>query len=290
MRVTNDDPITSIGDNQAFHGLEGTYVSSGWSVSVGESGSAIVLDVDAGEGYLQNTQLSTTAGEVEIPSGDSQFPRRDVVYITANETIDVLMGEPAEPPQDADGNKLGPESAPVPAPHDFADINGIPIAHVWVPQGAADTSDIDGSLHLNDVRLFVDIGGGGSSEQVDQRYLTIGPADLSEDTGGYAEAPLTVNEGDEIRVVEWGAQEVNGGTKDNPPAGVEVGLYDPGGIPVQTEETALTQDFSNGIVNVQASDTGANHYSFRLTNNSSNTFDPDVGQGLAAQCVVEIYR
>lgn len=290
MRVTNDDPITSIGDNQAFHGLEGTYVSSGWTVTVGESGSAIVLDVDAGEGYLKNTQLSTTAGEVEIPNGDSQHPRRDVVYVTSNQTLDVLMGDPAEPPLDADGNRLGPETAPVPAPHDFADINGIPIAHVWVPAGAQDTSDIDGSLHVNDVRLFVDIGGGGSTEQIDRRYLTVGPADLSQDTGGYAEAPITVNEGDEIRVVEWGAQEVNGDAKSNPPTGVEVGLYDPSGAPVQTEETPLTQDFSNGIVEALASNTGVNHYSFRLTNNSSNSFDPDSGQGLAGQCVVEIYR
>ncbi|QRV14225.1 hypothetical protein JMJ58_14915 [Haloterrigena salifodinae] len=282
MRVRNNYPVTSIADNLPFFGLEGTYVSSGWAVSVGESGSAIELEVDAGDGYLENSALSTTAQTVTLSSGDPDYPRRDVIYVASDETIGVLQGEPQKPPSDESGDLLGPQNAPKPAPNSAESLSGIPIAHCWVPAGAADTSDIQQD-YIFDLRVWVDISGATSS--TDRRYATIGPVAL--DDGDTADAPLTVDNGDTIRVVEWGASLYDNGSKSDPPAGVRVKLATPSGGTASSEETALTRD-ETGIVEEDATDAGANHYSLRLENASGTDYQSVDGQGLGAQFVVEI--
>lgn len=284
MKWQNSDPLTSIGLNLTHFALEGTYVSSGWGASIGSSGTAIEIDVNAGDGYIENSAVSTTSGIVTLSDGDAEYPRRDIIYVASDGTFQSSEGKPRPASEDRDGNALGPENAPVPEPNSGDGLAGIPIWYVWVPAGATDTSDLE-PHYLYDLRQDVDIAADGSSSGDSAERLSISPTAL--DAGEHIDAPLTVLDGDTIRVTEWGASEYNAGEKTNPPTGVRVALATPGGAIVTSEETPLTRD-SDGIVTESVSGTGAQHYSMRLINDSGTDYSWENNEGLAAQFKVLI--
>lgn len=290
MRTENGSPLTAVEFNQPFLGLEGTYVENGWSVSIGESGTAIELIVDSGSGYLDNELIEVPSSTIQLSNGDSDYPRRDLIYVAPDSSISVLEGVPRPFSEDRHGNQLGFEEAPVPEPEDGSGLTGIPLYYVGVPPGAEDTSDLTSSA-LSDIRTFVNVGGSGTRS--DMRYELLEPFPLND--GGQMSLPFMVGEGDTIILYEWGVNKLDDNGVSDAPEGVSVELWDYEGTVIHSEETPFTRN-NDGIIQVEAlgSEMGTPpHVFYLIVKNESgkdfNGFYENVGaSSLCAQFRFEV--
>lgn len=119
------------------------------AVTSGSSTSAIELDYNGGTVNNRNERVQVTPGTVGLPPGDSEHPRKDLLYVADDSTVQVLPGEPADN-QIVDMNgtlyaPLGPQM-PRPEPNDASGISGTIIASVTVPAGASESEDVPQSI------------------------------------------------------------------------------------------------------------------------------------------------
>ena len=284
MRWSNGDPIHALSLSVGQFALEGSFVESGWSAAVGESGSAIEIDLDAGEGRLDNDSLSIGEGSVELSPGNTTDWRRDVIYAAADSSYQVLTGAPGELSVDRDGETLSFANSPEPEPQDGDSLTGIPLWIVSIPPGAEDTSDLTND-HLHDVRPRLDAitpaNGGGTD-----RTITIDATAL--DNGDHIQTALIVGTDETITITEWGATQIHSdGTHDDPETGIRVALVNPNGDTVQSESTGLGRD-DDGIVTESPGGSGPHHYALRVENDSGTDLSADNGEGVMGQFVVVV--
>lgn len=279
------DPIWPANLSTDFHVLQGTYWESGWAASPTTAGDAIEVEIEAGSGQISNESVNTITDTVELLTGPSSPDwRRDLIYVSEAGTYEVLTGGVGELSTDRDGTTLDFRNSPEPEPDDTTDISGIPIHVVSIPPGAEDANDLTQD-HIHDLRTGLDLIT-GSAEGTRRDTLQIADTALAD--GDHVQLPIIVQGGETIRVIEWGASEVDSaGTHSTPPAGVRVALVNPSGSVIQSEDTALSRD-EGGIVETTTASGGTEHYRLRLSNNSGSDFVADNGEGISAQFVIEI--
>lgn len=117
---------------------EGYAVVSGCGVTVGDSGSDIVVDINTGTIRHDGVLVDVSAQSVTLPDGDPQAPRRDLIYIDRGGSASFVQGE-AVPynPSDRRGDQTWS-----PAPPAAPALDGVVLATVLVPPGATDSADL----------------------------------------------------------------------------------------------------------------------------------------------------
>lgn len=163
-------------ENNERNSERGTYVRSGGAVTVGASSTDIALNVDNVEIRVDLTDYSAAGGSVTLAANSSAYPRRDLVIARKGPTgsdpasFDVLTGTPidqetfdtlvAEGIIEGSGSTTPgypihrPESIPEvqpPAAQGFRQEATV-LAMVYVPPGAADSTDLSGDL-ITDLRM-----------------------------------------------------------------------------------------------------------------------------------------
>lgn len=148
--VKDNEGIQALDRNVIAQSLSGNGVVSGCGVSIntgtlGTGGNA--LTVGSGSIKFGSTAVSVSSQSLDLDTGDSSNPRKDVVYLNSSGTATVRKGQ-AEQAQPTGAVSRNAER---PAPDEFDDFDsvGVPIAEVWVPAGATSVSSSD----ISDVRL-----------------------------------------------------------------------------------------------------------------------------------------
>lgn len=141
-----DNSIIQAYTRQAFH-------VSGGQLNPGTSSTEITVAVEAGEGRINETDVTWASEEVVLadagvgPSGsDENQPRVDVVFATQSGALSVATGEPSPyaPDTDANGNPLTP--APFehwePSPDDGTNVGGLVLGLVLVKPNWTSAQDM----------------------------------------------------------------------------------------------------------------------------------------------------
>lgn len=125
---------------------------SGGGVSRGSSTSQLDLLVNDGKIRAGGELVEFSSVTVTLPDADPQNPRRDLIYVDYLGTVSVVQGEAASAKY-SDAAKFG---NPVPSPPSGANINGVPLAEVWVDSGIDGAAEL-GVEDINDARV-ADVG------------------------------------------------------------------------------------------------------------------------------------
>lgn len=158
LTYENFDEAVALDQIQDIQRALGTGVLSGCAPSLPASTSPIQIDVASGTVYVSNTELSTSAGSVTLPDGDSQHPRKDVVYIDSAGAVKAIQGTPRAPKDGTDSPGTD-RTVYQPEPPDLSSLSsladGAVVAEIWVPAGATSTSDMteSGVTYIRDRRL-----------------------------------------------------------------------------------------------------------------------------------------
>ncbi|MFC6825655.1 hypothetical protein [Halopelagius fulvigenes] len=143
---TGDDiDVLEIG--QLTDALTGTGWSSGADPSLVDRDDKIEISVTTGDVRIKGTTVSVDAQSITLPRGDSDWARKDIVYVDENGALDCEIGVP-QPPQPK-GKKA--RQARQPSPPDLVGTTGVPIAEIWVPARATGANDLD-DPHVEYVR------------------------------------------------------------------------------------------------------------------------------------------
>lgn len=149
----NGDAADALYRQQILRAFDGSATPTGCGVTLGDSSSAIAVDVDSGDAVVDEDKVSVRATTKTLDSGDPDDPRFDTLSIDDTGGVVVTKGTPTDaangdaPAPQTGGGDLYPArqvwnpAAPIPP-------GGQPaIAAVLVPAGATDTTD----LQLSDV-------------------------------------------------------------------------------------------------------------------------------------------
>lgn len=147
LKVRNFDGAQALDIAQLLQGRQGTGVVSGCEPDLGNTDQAVRVNVSSGTAYIEDTEVSVSGGAVDLPDGDSQHPRKDVVYATSTGGLASAQGVP----RSAQDGTISPDPARgvyQPEPPDLSGVTGgvtavAPIAEVWVPESANGASDLD---------------------------------------------------------------------------------------------------------------------------------------------------
>lgn len=169
LLVKNSQAATALHENQHSERVEGYGWVSGLSASVGTSTTSIDIDLTSGTVLVDGTRHSVAAGTVTLQSGDSQHPRKDIIYVDSTGALAVETGVAGEPRPSGAAR----ERTWQPAPPDLTGITGTPLWEVWVPAGASDSGDLS-SQDLIDRRLTADVRVNNvTARGVDASWLTL---------------------------------------------------------------------------------------------------------------------
>lgn len=158
LTIESFDGAVALDGVQQLQGVLGTGVTSGCTPSLPSSTTPITIDVASGTVYVANTEVSVTADSIELPDGDAQHPRKDVVYVDDTGALQSIQGTPREP---KDGTAAPGTDRHVfqPEPPDLSSLSSVAdaavVAEVWVPAGATGTGDMtdSGVTYVRDRRL-----------------------------------------------------------------------------------------------------------------------------------------
>lgn len=178
----------------------------GWAVDLATTGACAAtitsqdtreIQVSDGPVYLNGTEYDFTQSTITLDAPDSTDPRRDVIYIDANNQLAVETGDPKPyypDPEQADV-AIGPWDVFSPFPPSMENVSGTVVAEALVP---ADGTDIQ----LRDRRM-------------DAR---VSMSQLTADRARVETAP--VNDNDVLRLADQ--ESGGGGTIDNHTLGADL--------------------------------------------------------------------
>jgi hypothetical protein len=182
--IENFDGASALDLVQQLQAKRGTGVTSGCGASLNSTDQAIRIDVASGTAYVTETQVSVSGGSIDLPDGDSQHPRKDVVYIKADGTLGSVQGVPRAP-KDGTGIPGTDREVYQPEPPDMSSLaggfaDGAPVAEIWVPAGATGASDMaDASvLYVRDRRLEPQVSSAGTVSENDLAFDTATQSEL----------------------------------------------------------------------------------------------------------------
>lgn len=159
LETTTNSAIESLTANQLIHWQSGDAWESGCEVTLANSTDDIVISVTQGSVYVGGTQTTVNAQQKILQTGDNQNPRKDLVVVDANGSVDVIAGTPASIKSDlseADSRFDPVYHAYRPAADELDGKDGqlVPLAVVWVPPDATASSDLDENItYVMDRRL-----------------------------------------------------------------------------------------------------------------------------------------
>ena len=196
--------------------LTGSYVESGLNASPGSSGSSIQVDVDPGDGRINDSPVSPAGDTLTLDAvGTSGEYRADVIYMTTSGGLAVEKGYSA-PPEPTISDDPYPTGTPQPArrlfspsPPDGSSIAGLPIHVVLVADTTSDSTDL-ALEDIVDYRVAPPLPGDHSHPEfaLNQRaeYL------LNTTGGGMYTKLATINDGTgisygSVRVQGWRANQ-----------------------------------------------------------------------------------
>lgn len=159
LETTSNSAVESLTINQFAHWQVGDAWDTGCDVSIGSSTEDIVVSISQGAMYVGGTEVTVNAQQKILQTGDNENPRKDVVVVDENGSVDIVAGTPAPILSDIpeDDSRFDPVfHAYRPAPDELDGKGGelVPIAVVWVPPDTVSSSDLDGDItYVQDRRL-----------------------------------------------------------------------------------------------------------------------------------------
>lgn len=211
FKLRTGEGIQSLDPNEIINALNGYYVVNGCEVS--EASSGLEVDVDSGTVKVDDEEFDVDSGSVSLEDSDSD-PRKDVVYVDDEGGLDVVTGS-AEEASPSDDDRFDTAK---PSPNSFRNINGTPLAEVWVGADATDLSSDDvrdrrivdpqvggdsGSTGLTFDSQHIQWNEGTSDEEVFRKELGSGETfslseiDLKEKGGGSTDSDFFIEVVDE---------------------------------------------------------------------------------------------
>jgi hypothetical protein len=150
QRLNDGDGIQALDANQLSRQLRYS-VADGCTVSAGTNDLTVQVTSPGGTGtvILDGTRIDVPDEDnISLPAPDASNPRKDVVYVAADGSVNVAEGvaEPAQP-----SNEIR-RATYRPAPPDLSATDAVVLAEVWVPTGASDITDAD----ISDRRIISD--------------------------------------------------------------------------------------------------------------------------------------
>ena len=134
--------------NQQLDQLEGTGLVAGGEAS--EGATLYSVNFDAITALVNGNVVTSPATSVDLESFvDANDPRKVIVHIDENGTVDVTPGTP-EDPEPSDALRFDTYR---PAPPDLSDKDVVPLAEVWLDQRAGQVTSTD----IRDRRVYVAI-------------------------------------------------------------------------------------------------------------------------------------
>lgn len=107
------------------------------------------VDIASGDYLWNGTRKTFSGGTVTISGNFDDNPRRDVIYLDGNNTLQTTQGSNAEPTNEEQNANLSTHEHYHPAVPDLASTDAVVIADVWV---AGNSSDI-ASSDIRDLRV-----------------------------------------------------------------------------------------------------------------------------------------
>lgn len=161
LETTSNSAVESLTLNQLLHWGDGDAWESGCNVTIADSDEDIVINVSAGSVYVGDTEnpVTVNAQQKLLQTAHPEKPRKDVVVVDENGTVDVNAGSPAEIKSDLNPSNRGFDPvyhAYRPAPDELDGKGGeeVAIAVVWVPPDAVSSNDLDEDItYVMDRRL-----------------------------------------------------------------------------------------------------------------------------------------
>jgi hypothetical protein len=226
--IENFDGASALDLVQQLQARRGTGVTSGCSASLNSTDQAIRIDVASGTAYVTETQVSVSGGSIDLPDGDSQHPRKDVVYIKADGTLGSVQGVPRQP-KDGTGIPGTDREVYQPEPPDMSSLaggfaDGAPVAEIWVPAGATGASDMADAnvLYVRDRRLEPQVSAAGTVSENDLAFDTATQSELDSHAAD-ADAHHTAYTDDDAAAVV-GSMAANGDGVTTDPGNTALGL------------------------------------------------------------------
>jgi len=158
LSIHDFDGAVALDDVQQLQGPLGTGVTSGCTPSLPSNTSPITIAVASGDVYVSGTQVTFAGGSIELPDGDAQHPRKDVVYVDSGGALQALHGDPRAP-KDGTPDPGTDRHVYQPEPPDLSSLSSVAdaavVAEIWVPAGATSTADMtdSGVQYVRDRRL-----------------------------------------------------------------------------------------------------------------------------------------
>lgn len=197
-----------------FDGTEGP-----GSVTVGSSGSDIVVDVSAFEGQIEGEDVDFASQSVSLDDNpESDQERIDVIVGPPSGEVEPWKGDTYPLGEDDDGNTLEGRQNPESQPPALGDLEGVVLAAVRIPPSASNTSDLSQD-DIHDLRRpALEAGGGGGLSVLGLPYSSLEGGGGDHSRVGQA---LIVPPDTTLEVHSWGHcwKEGNSDTDSDEPRG-----------------------------------------------------------------------
>lgn len=148
------------------------YWKSGCGASLTSETATIETHIDAGTVVFGSRTISVPATDIAHDDGDTTNPRWDTICV-ANDSggLQIYKGTPESPDTDDSGAELRGGQAYTPSPSDSIPTDVIPLAMVWIPEGASSNSDLTNTSAggVNNPIIDRRITQSGQAEQVTHR-------------------------------------------------------------------------------------------------------------------------
>lgn len=148
------------------------YWKSGCAVTTTSETATIETHVDAGTVVRDGLTIDVPATDLAHDDGDVNNPRWDTIcVINDNGGLQIYKGTPEPVQTDSTGAELRGEPAYTPSPSDSVPNDVVPLAMVWIPEGASANSDLTDTSAGGVSEPIIDrrIGQSGQAEQVTRR-------------------------------------------------------------------------------------------------------------------------
>lgn len=163
---TKNTGIHALDITQQISSDQQYYWMSGCDVTTTSETSIIETHVDAGVCVVDGLTIDVPATDLTHDDGDVDYPRWDTICVINDDGgLSIYKGSPEPVQTDSTGSELRGEPAYTPSPSDSIPTDAIPLAMVWIPEGASSNSDLS------------DTSAGGVSEPIiDRRVSQTGQA------------------------------------------------------------------------------------------------------------------
>lgn len=166
-RIIQGEGAFGLDVNAILRSLDGYGVTRGCAVTLGAEGS-MEATVASGEILVGGERVDVSQQTINLVEGDIRDPRRDFIYVDRFGDADLEAGDPnLFKPSGRTGRQTWEPAWDV-----AANLDGVPVAGLLVPDGATDTGDI-GAGNVTDLRIppaadgeFPSVGAEPSDEEL----------------------------------------------------------------------------------------------------------------------------